>query len=307
MRLLLAAIVFHALLCSTVVPDVPQWVATAPACVGYNGESDSSGRIVHSFTTSTGGTFKMRCDPATGKVTIRGKLAGENTSYDQDVAALNALAEALALPLASIKVNTVETGRSSATKEAPTAFLAQIARATYGHLQRPFYATEPPRKAKAPLQYVAHSNEVRVKIYDRGTFAALRSRPDVGNCLRFELHYLTSRRIGAVMGWNGGVTLASLIDVDVYKALAQKLLDSWKSIHLPVAMNSELTYKDLALLKAGQDPAYWVAIKPGTAPATYKRLRVRFAELQRDQPAATANPYGQQMEGLLTALRESAK
>lgn len=303
--LLLLAMLFDALVCSAIVDDVTRWVSTAPAWQDYSGEVDSSSRLVHQFTTRNGNTFTLRCDPVTSRAVVRGKLSTGLATPSTDRAACQAIADALSLPPEAIRVNTLETGITLSTSEPPTAFLAKLARSTYGPQQAPFYATEPPRKAAHPLQYVAHSNEVRVKLYDRGTFAKLKNRPDVGNCLRYELHYLKSRRIGAALGWKGSVTLANLMQADVYRALAQKLLDSWNAIHLHTPMdNQALDADDLALFVMGQDPAYWEAAKPHTAPKTYQRRRARFRELQKQLTQAdTAHPYSEQVRRLVTALQ----
>lgn len=297
--------VFDASVLSATVDDVPVWVSTAPAMQNYSGEVDNNGLLMHKFSTANGGEFTLRCNPATGLVTTRGRIATGPATYWTDRAACQAIADALQLPPEAIKANAIETGLTIGTDGPPTAFLAKLARSTYGPTQASFYATEPPRKAANPLQYISHCNEVRVKVYDRGTWAKLKNRPDVGNCLRFELHYLKSRRIGAAVGWNGSITLANLMQADVYQALAGKLLASWKAIHIHTPMdNHALDADDLALFVMGQNPAYWEAAKPHTAPKTYQRRRARFKELQRQvEKADTANPYSNQVEQLVAALK----
>ena len=310
MLLFLLFAVLHATILSTTIADVSAWVGTAPGLRDYSGEVDAAGRMVHPFTTPAGGVFTVRCDRATGRVVVRGKLS-DATTYAQDKAACQQLADALGVAPAALRVHTVETGVTAPLTAPPTAFLAQVAKAHYGPHLIPFYGTEPPRKTTCPLQYVAHGNEVRVKLYDRGTFAKLKNRPNVGNCLRFELHYLKSRRIGQAMStkevrYDGSVTLADIMQPEAYTALATRLRDSWGQIYLPVKTTTTtfpLNVDDLALLVAGQDPQFWADCKPLTQPKTYQRRLRRFRELRKELEQADAtNPYTQQVRELIAAL-----
>jgi hypothetical protein len=273
--------------------DWQTWVSTAPIWEGFSGEVDDNGRLTHQFGRYAHARLTVRYNLATGRVSVAGALQsywqGSNVGlfhWHEVLAACQSVADAIQLPAKELRVSLLETGVTVATGQAPTDLIKQLQRAHYGPQQAPFYATEPPANCSQPLQYVARTNELRVKLYDKGTYAALKGKPlpTTGNGFRFELHYLKSRRIGAALSWNGAITWANLMQADVYACLAAKLLEGWKNIHLPAPMDTpNLTIDERALLIAGQDPAFWEASKRVTPEATYKRRRALFNKLQRAQ------------------------
>jgi hypothetical protein len=272
-------------------------------------------RLVNQFGQHQRGQLTIRYDPATERVTVWGSLQsywqGSNVSafnwHEVQAAGLD-IVTALQIPAEQLKVHLLETGITAPTDTAPSELLTRLARAHYGPQQVPFYATEPPRNCTQPLQCVAHSNEIRVKLYDKGSYAKLKGRPlplGTGNGFRYELHYLKSRRIGAALGWKGSVTWANIMHAENFAVLAQKLLDSWNQIQMPATMEAQhLGIDDLALLVAGQNPAFWEACKRETPIATYKRRRARFRELQQAHinKETNTNNYSEQVQQLIADL-----
>lgn len=293
--------------------DWQTWVATAPAWAGWSGEIDEKGRITQQFGRYAHARLTVRYNLATGLVSVAGALQsywqGDNSGafhWHQVEAACQSVTDALQLPANELRVSLLETGVTVPTSQAPTDLLQQLQRAHYGPQQAPFYATEPPANCNQPLQYVARINELRCKVYDKGTYAALKGKPlpVTGNGFRFELHYLKSRRIGAALGWNGAITWANLMQADVYARLAARLLEGWRNIYLPAPMDTpNLSIDERALLIAGQDPAFWTASKQATPEATYKRKRALFRKLQQAQAsqAETGNTYAADVEQQVAA------
>ena len=309
--MLLAAVYCRFLLTASLPASLcwQTWVATAPAWAGWSGEIDSKERITQQFGRYAHARLTVRYNLATGRVSVAGALQsywlGDNAGpfhWHQVEAACQSVVDALQLPANELRVSLLETGVTVPTNQAPTDLLQQLQRAHYGPQQAPFYATEPPTNCSQPLQYVAHTNELRVKLYDKGTYAKLKGKPlpATGNGFRFELHYTKSRRIGAALSWNGSITWASLMQADVYARLAARLLEGWKNIHLPPAPMDTLTLSldERALLIAGQDPAFWIASKQVTPEATYKRRRALFNKLQKAQAGQieTSNSYTPDVE-----------
>ena len=289
--------------------DWQAWVNTAPVWEGFSGEIDSNGRLTHQFGRYAHAMLTVRYNLATGHVSLAGALQsywlGDNAGpfhWNQVEAACQSVADALQLPANELRVSLLETGVTVPTNQVPTGLLNQLQRAHYGPQQAPFYATEPPANCNKPLQYVARTNELRVKLYDKGAYAALKGKPlpATGYGFRWELCYLKSRRIGAALGWDGAITWATLMQPDVYARLAARLLEGWKNIHLPPAPmdTPNLTIDERALLIAGQDPACWDASKQETPPATYKRKRALFRKLQQAQASQVeaSNTYTADVE-----------
>ena len=289
--------------------DWQTWISTAPAWEGFSGEIDDQGRLTHQFGRYAHARLTVRYNLATGRVSVAGALQsywqGSNVGlfdWHQVEAACQSVVDCLQLPPQELRVSLLETGVTVPTGQAPTDLLNQLQRAHYGPQQAPFYATEPPANCSQPLQYTARANEMRVKLYDKGTYAKLKGKPlpVTGYGFRWELCYLKSRRIGAALGWDGAITWDNLMQADVYARLAARLLEGWKNIHLPpVAMDTQtLTIDERALLIAGQDPAFWAASKQVTPEATYKRRRDLFNKLQKAQAGQieTSTPHTSDVE-----------
>lgn len=280
-----------------------------PALTGYEGELNVRGHLVHKYQGLT-----IVIDLNTKRVTVAGSLAayvvGDNVtscSFHVVRSALQCLADALGVSPSEVRVHRLETGHSLPTNDAPTGFLAKIARSTYGSQLTPFYATAPPAASTRPLQFVARINNAKIKVYDKGTYAKLKGRPlpPGGNSLRFEVAYLKSRRIGAALGWKKGmVTLAHLMQPDVYEKLAAQLLESWYNLNLPPSMNApNLNMTDRALLIAGQSPEFWTESKQTAKPATYYRLHAHYRELVQQQGQQhQQNPYTNDLKNQVIAL-----
>lgn len=312
--LILAAVLCRFLI-SAFLPagtDVQALVQTAAAWQGYSGECDKQGRAINKFGRYENSPLTVRLDLSTGRVSVWGSLQsywqGSNVApfgWPDVLSALQAVAEALQLPSDLLRVHVLETGVTVPTGQAPSVFLAKLVKSTYGPLQAPFYATEPPADCP-PLQYVARTNETRIKVYNKGAYAKLKGRPlppgPSGQGFRFEVHYLKARRLGAALGWNGAITWATLMLPEVYSKLAARLLESWQQIHLPAAMDTQnLSIDERALLIAGQHPEFWAAGKRETPPATYKRKRALFNKLQQAQAhkPETGNPYTADVERII--------
>jgi len=155
------------------------------------------------------------------------------------------------------------------------------------------------------LQFVARINNVKIKYYDKGTYAKMKGRPlpPGGHALRFELAYLKSRRIGRALGYDGNVTLANLMQPDIYEALATRMLEAWHNLNLPPSMSApHLNMTDRALLIAGQSPEFWTESKQNTPPATYYRLHARYRELVQEQGQQHQNPYTANLENQIANL-----
>jgi len=127
--------------------------------------------------------------------------------------------------------------------------------------------------------------------------------PPGGNGFRYELHYRKARKIAAALGWQGNLTLANLMQQDVFAHLASALLKSWQQIHLPPTMDLQgLNIDERALLIAGSEPGFWEAVKQQTPSATYKRKRALFHRLQKQQEAPqAATPHTVAVRQELTA------
>lgn len=277
-----------------------QWKDTAPAWNDWQAEVDKAGRPAVKFGPFQGAKLTVCYCEAAGRGYVSGGLQsfhyGHNSGpfpFSDVLAAFEALSAALLLPPEALRVHGLETGVTVPTGEAPTAFLAQVARAHYGPTQKPFYATEPPANHSRPLQYVAGFGQYRVKIYDKGGYNRTLHKPlphgPTGHGFRFEIHYRKAEKLAAVLGWNGTVTVANLMDPAVFMKLANALLQSWQHLHLPLIMNlPNLSIDERALLIAGQNPEFWAASK-NTPEATYKRKRSLYNKLQRAQ-AEHGNP-----------------
>jgi hypothetical protein len=134
-----------------------------------------------------------------------------------------------------------------------------------------------------------------VKIYDKGRYNRALHKPlphgPTGHGFRFEIHYRKAEKLAAVLGWNGRVTVANLMQPAVFMQLASALLQSWQHLHLPPTMNlpASLKFADRLLLISGSQPGFWEDAKRNTPPGTYKHNRTRFNKLQREQ-AEHGNP-----------------
>jgi hypothetical protein len=294
--------------------DWQVWIANAPAWSGYTGEVDSKGRLVFKFGPHSEGQLTIRYDMTTGRVSVWGSLhafaQGSNISpfyWPEVLATCEALAAALLMPPSAIRVHILETGVTASLAKTPTGFLSQLGRAHYGPLQTPFYAKEPPAGASQPLQYAAGFGQYRVKVYDKGTWQRLQQKPmptSIKHALRLEIHYRKSKKIAAVLGWNGSLTLANLMQADVCTKLGARLLESWHHIHLPMSlpMNTALSIDESALLIAGSNPDFWQHAKQHTAPRTYKRKRALFKTLQKQQEQHKALPHTAEIEAQIHAV-----
>ena len=98
--------------------------------------------------------------------------------------------------------------------------------------------------------------------------------------LRLEAVYLRARAL-LLPGLPGPLTLAHLPAPATLAIFAQHLRRLWAQVQHRAAMEfpPDLTPNEAALLVAGALPEYWDAIRPGAAPATYKRARARYREL----------------------------
>lgn len=294
------------------------WIRSAPAWANWQGEVDEIGRPEIKIGPHDTGKVSVCYSRETGHGYVSGGLQsfhyGHNSGpfpFSDVLTAFEALNAALLLPSEALRVHGLETGVTVPTGEAPTAFLTQVARAHYGPTQKPFYAKEPPANHSRPLQYVAGFGQYRVKIYDKGRYNRALHKPlphgPTGHGFRFEIHYRKSEKLAAVLGWNGTVTVANLMQPAVFTQLANALLQSWQHIHLPLNMNlPNLSIDERALLIAGQSPEFWGAAKNEAAPATYKRHRSKFNKLQRAQAEhGNATPYTPDVEReILAALPE---
>ena len=106
--------------------------------------------------------------------------------------------------------------------------------------------------------------------------------------LRLEAVYLRARAL-LLPGLPGPLSLAHLPDPATLAIFAQQLRRLWAETQHRAAMEfpPDLTPNEAALLVAGALPEYWDAIRPGAAPATYKRARARYRELREAQAQHT--------------------
>lgn len=285
------------------------WIASAPAWANYAGEVDN-GVLVHHYGPHDMGKLTLRYHLATERLTVAGSLHsfryGHNSGlfpFAEVEATCQAIADALQLPPEALRVHVLETGVSVALTEAPTDFLSQLRHAHYGPLQVPFYAKAPPAGCAQPLLYTASFEQYRIKAYDVGAYNRIRNKPaPPGPALRFEKHYRKAKKAAAVLGWNGNLTLANLMQPDVFTRLAEHLIESWHHIHLPPELNtmtSTFSLDETALLVAGNMPGFWERAKLNTPTATYKRKRALFHRLQRQVETDKALPYTAQIEDLI--------
>ena len=289
--------------------ELAQWLQ-APAWADYSGEVEN-GVMVHQYGPHETGRLTLRYNPASDRLTVAGSLQsfrhGHNSGpfpFAQARETCEALAAALLLEPDALRVHVLETGVNVTLPSPPAALLAQVGRATYGPLLTPFYAVRPPAGASAPLLYTAHFNEYRVKVYDKGTYNRIRKKPaSAGNSLRFEILYNKGRKAAKALGWDGNLTLANLMQPDVYTRLSEALLTSWHRVHLPVtAMPAELTTDERMLLFSGSaDEGFWEHMKRTASPATYKRKRALFKRLQSKAAAGNALPYTAEIEAQIRA------
>jgi hypothetical protein len=98
--------------------------------------------------------------------------------------------------------------------------------------------------------------------------------------LRLEAVYLRARAL-RLPGLPAPLTLAHLPAPATLATFAQHLRLLWGQVQHRAVMEfpPDLTPNEAALLIAGAMPEYWAAIRPGAAPATYKRARARYREL----------------------------
>lgn len=271
-----------------------QWAESAPAWQDGQREVDKAGRPAVKFGPFEGAKLTACYCELTGRGYVSGGLQsfyhGHNLGpfpFADAVAAWQALSAALLLPPEALRVHVLETGVTVPTGEAPTAFLAQVARAHYGPTQKPFFAKEPPANYSRPLQYVAVFGQYRVKLYNKIEWQEFSKKPSysgpTGHGFRFEIHYRKAEKLAAVLGWNGRITVANLMQPAVFMQLANALLQSWQHLHLPPTMNlpANLTFAERALVVSGSQPGFWEDAKRNTPEGTYKENRTKFNKLQK--------------------------
>jgi hypothetical protein len=277
------------------------WIRSAPAWADWQGELDERGRPQIKIGPYDTGKVSVCYSIETGQGYVSGGLQsfcyGHNSGpfqFAEAQAALAAIATLLLLPAEALRVHSLETGATVPTGEAPTSFLARIARAHHGSKQKMFTGKTAPANATDTLEFEAVFSQYRVKIYDKGTYNRLKHKPlppgPTGNGFRFEIHYRKAEKLAAVLGWRGTITAAHLMQPDVFTRLASALLQSWRDIHMPSTVNlPDLSIDERALLIAGSEPDFWESAKRNTPEATYKRKRSLFLRLQKQQ-AATGSP-----------------
>ena len=106
--------------------------------------------------------------------------------------------------------------------------------------------------------------------------------------LRLEAVYLRARAL-RLPGLPAPLTLAHLPAPATLAIFANHLRRLWAQVQHRAAMEfpPNLTPNEAALLVAGALSEYWAAIRPGAAPATYKRARARYRELCETQTRHT--------------------